>query len=105
MNDHPILRGGHALHSGKALELNFSPFELKLGLVSLNTLLSAMSTPPTCTAQNHHAELAETTEIEPPPHYMVWWKSALSRGYGRSPTIGTYRYPALPGYGLRVLLQ
>jgi len=64
MNDHPILRGGHALHSGKALELNFSPFELKLGLVSLNTLLSAMSTPPACTAQYHHAELAETTEIE-----------------------------------------
>ena len=64
MNDHPILRGGHALHSGKALSLNISPFELKLGLVSLNTLLSTMSTPPTCTAQNHHAELAETTEIE-----------------------------------------
>ena len=64
MNDHPVKWGGHALHSGKALELNFSPFELKLGLVSLNTLLSAMSTPPACTAQYHHAELAETTEIE-----------------------------------------
>ena len=64
MNDHPILRGGHALHSGKALELNFSPFELKLGLVSLSTLFSAMSTPPACTAQHHHAELAETTGIE-----------------------------------------
>lgn len=64
MNDHPVKWGGHALHSGKALELNFSPFELKLGLVSLSTLFSAMSTPPACTAQHHHAELAETTGIE-----------------------------------------
>ena len=78
------------MHSGKALELNFSPFELKLGLVSLNTLLSAMSTPPTCTAQNHHAELAETTEIESPPHYVVWWKCALSRGYMYYCTIPYY---------------
>ena len=94
MNDHPVKWGGHALHSGKALELNFSPFELKLGLVSLNTLLSAMSTPPTCTAQNHHAELAETTEIELTTPQIA---STQVQRIGKNPRLTAFCYGLILG--------